>query len=113
MRVRKPHRSTDQSTHRLSRGFQFGAECGIANPEAWEIYGVRELLWRVPAVRRLAHSRGLLEIVVAILGLEAFAVRGLFFDKTMITNWNLAWHQESNDIRPNPAVQSLLRVLVN
>lgn len=52
-----------------------------------EIYGVRGLLWQVPAVRRLAQSRELLEIVATILGREAFAVRGLFFDKTLSTNW--------------------------
>jgi hypothetical protein len=52
-----------------------------------EIYGVRDLLWRVPAIRRLAHSRELLEIVATILGPEAFPVRGLFFDKTLSTNW--------------------------
>jgi hypothetical protein len=59
-----------------------------------EIYGVRDLLWRVPAVRQVAHTRGMLEIVAAVLGPEAFVVRGLFFDKTLNTNWNLPWHQD-------------------
>jgi ectoine hydroxylase-related dioxygenase (phytanoyl-CoA dioxygenase family) len=59
-----------------------------------EIYGVRDLLWRVPTVRKLAQSAALLEIVATILGPDAFVVRGLFFDKTMSTNWNLPWHQD-------------------
>jgi ectoine hydroxylase-related dioxygenase (phytanoyl-CoA dioxygenase family) len=59
-----------------------------------EIYGVRDLLWRIPVVRRLAHSRELIEIVAAILGPDAFVVRELFFDKTLSTNWNLPWHQD-------------------
>jgi Phytanoyl-CoA dioxygenase (PhyH) len=59
-----------------------------------EVYGVRDLIWRVSEVRRLAQSPHLLEIVEAILGAGAFAVRGLFFDKTLSTNWNLPWHQD-------------------
>jgi Phytanoyl-CoA dioxygenase (PhyH) len=59
-----------------------------------EVYGVRDLIWRVPAIRRLARSSELLEIVQAILGPGAFVVRGLFFDKTLSTNWNLPWHQD-------------------
>jgi hypothetical protein len=59
-----------------------------------EIYGVRDVLWRVPTVRNLAQSAALLEIVATILGPDAFVVRGLFFDKTLSTNWNLPWHQD-------------------
>jgi hypothetical protein len=59
-----------------------------------EVYGARDLLWRVPEVRLLARSRELLEIVEPILGLGAFVVRGLFFDKTLTANWNLPWHQD-------------------
>jgi len=59
-----------------------------------EVYGVRDLIWRIPEIRRLARSPELLEIAQAILGPRAFAVRGLFFDKTLSTNWNLPWHQD-------------------
>ena len=59
-----------------------------------EVYGMRDLLWRVPEIRRLAQSPDLLAIVEAILGPGAFVVRGLFFDKTLNTNWNLPWHQD-------------------
>jgi Phytanoyl-CoA dioxygenase (PhyH) len=59
-----------------------------------EVYGVRDLIWRIPEIRRLARSPKLLEIVEPILGPGAFAVRGLFFDKTLSTNWNLPWHQD-------------------
>ena len=55
---------------------------------------VRDLLRRAPAVRRLANSPELCEIVTPILGSGAFVVRGLFFDKTLSTNWNLPWHQD-------------------
>jgi Phytanoyl-CoA dioxygenase (PhyH) len=59
-----------------------------------EVYGVRDLIWRVPEIRRLAQSPDLLDIVEAIVRPGAFVVRGLFFDKTLTTNWNLPWHQD-------------------
>jgi Phytanoyl-CoA dioxygenase (PhyH) len=59
-----------------------------------EVYGMRDLIWRIPEIRRLAQAPELLEIVNAILGSGAFVVRGLFFDKTLSTNWNLPWHQD-------------------
>ena len=55
---------------------------------------MRNLIWRVPAIRRLARASQLLEIVRAILGPGAFAVRGLYFEKTLTTHWNLPWHQD-------------------
>jgi hypothetical protein len=59
-----------------------------------EVYGGRDLLWRVPEVFSLAYSPRVLAPIQAILGPEAFPVRGLFFDKTLNTNWNLPWHQD-------------------
>jgi hypothetical protein len=59
-----------------------------------EVFGVRDLIWRIPAVRAIAWSPAVLEIAQAILGPRAFVVRGLYFDKTLETNWNLPWHQD-------------------
>ncbi len=59
-----------------------------------ETYGVHDLLWRTPEIQRLAASWELMDIARAVLGPVAFAVRGLFFDKTPSTNWNLPWHQD-------------------
>ena len=59
-----------------------------------EVYGGRDLLWRVPHVFSLAHSPTVLSRIQGILGPAAFPVRGLFFDKTLNTNWNLPWHQD-------------------
>jgi ectoine hydroxylase-related dioxygenase (phytanoyl-CoA dioxygenase family) len=59
-----------------------------------EVYGGRDLLWRNDEVRLLARSRELRAIVEPVLGPGAFAVRGLFFDKTPTANWNLPWHQD-------------------
>ncbi len=58
------------------------------------MYGGRDLLWRVPAVLSLARSPEILSHVQSLLGPMAFPVRGLFFDKTLKTNWALPWHQD-------------------
>ncbi len=59
-----------------------------------EVYGGRDLLWRVPKAAELARSPELTAIAEAAIGAGAFAVRGLFFDKTPTVNWNLPWHQD-------------------
>jgi Phytanoyl-CoA dioxygenase (PhyH) len=58
------------------------------------VYGMRDVVWRVPGIRRIAQSCELLDLARAVLGADAFVVRGLFFDKTTSTNWNLPWHQD-------------------
>lgn len=58
------------------------------------VYGMRDLLRSVPEVRALAGSAVILDQVEAILGPGAFAVRGLWFDKTPEANWGVPWHQD-------------------
>jgi hypothetical protein len=48
----------------------------------------------LPSVNALATSRSVGEIVEKILGPECFAVRGIFFNKTRLTNWKVVWHQD-------------------
>lgn len=55
--------------------------------------GVRNLL-DMPAFRDLAESQQVLCVVSAILGDEAFAVRGILFDKNDNANWKVPWHQD-------------------
>jgi ectoine hydroxylase-related dioxygenase (phytanoyl-CoA dioxygenase family) len=57
-------------------------------------YAIRNLLEGVPAVQGLANSTPIRCLVEYILGSAAFAVRGLFFDKTPEANWKVAWHQD-------------------
>jgi hypothetical protein len=77
----------------FTRAFSSTAHAGVLDRRG-EVSGVRDLIWRIPEIRRLAHSRTVLEIAQATLGPGAFVVRGLFFDKTQSTNWNLPWHQD-------------------
>src|SRR6266404_2564116 len=58
------------------------------------IYGARNLLRDIPAVRALAKSASVRLLVEPVLGAKGFAVRGLFFDKTPSANWPVAWHQD-------------------
>ena len=76
-----------------SKGWSAAGREGVLDRRG-ETYGIRDLLWRSSEVRRLAESPELKELVEPILGPRAFAVRGLYFDKTPETNWNLPWHQD-------------------
>ncbi len=58
------------------------------------VYGLRDLLDRVPAVRSLAGSGAVRSLVEPVLGPGAFVVRGLWFDKTAEANWHLPWHRD-------------------
>lgn len=51
-------------------------------------------LLSVPAVRELAASWTVREIIGAVLGPRCFAVRGILFNKTKQSNWKVAWHQD-------------------
>lgn len=54
----------------------------------------RRLLECCEAVRQLAASRAVRELVEPVLGSAAFAVRGLLFDKVESANWRVGWHQD-------------------
>ena len=77
----------------LTRGYLAGGIAGVLE-RGDEAYAMRDLLWRSPQIQQLAASPELMQITRAVLGPGAFAVRGLFFDKTPSTNWNLPWHQD-------------------
>jgi ectoine hydroxylase-related dioxygenase (phytanoyl-CoA dioxygenase family) len=57
------------------------------------VYAIRNLL-DVPEVAALAGSRPIRDLVEPVLGEDAFAVRGILFDKTPDANWKVAWHQD-------------------
>src|SRR6266446_437535 len=51
-------------------------------------------LLSVPSVHELAASKPVREIMESVLGSKCFAIRGIFFNKTRSSNWNVAWHQD-------------------
>ncbi len=58
------------------------------------VHAIRNLLEAVPEVQALARSPQVRALVDAVLGPDAFAARGLLFDKTPAANWKVAWHQD-------------------
>jgi hypothetical protein len=58
------------------------------------VYAVRNLLDASPGIRELANSAPIRALVEPILGPEAFAVRGILFDKIADANWKVPWHQD-------------------
>lgn len=59
-------------------------------------YGVRDLMNKVPAIRKLATSSPLITIAKEILGESVKPVRSVYFDKVPTANWNVAWHQDTS-----------------
>jgi ectoine hydroxylase-related dioxygenase (phytanoyl-CoA dioxygenase family) len=55
-------------------------------------YGMRNLLRSCPAIAALAED--LKSLVAPVLGMDAFAARGIFFDKLPGANWEVGWHQD-------------------
>ncbi len=58
-----------------------------------ETYGMRDLL-ALDEIRELSQSAAIMSLVHAVIGPEARAVRGIFFDKTPAANWPVQWHQD-------------------
>jgi len=58
-----------------------------------ETFGVRDLLY-VEEIRAFSRSETLRRITDPIVGPDARAVRGIFFDKTTGANWPVPWHQD-------------------
>ena len=56
--------------------------------------GVRHTL-SVPAVRELAGHSGLVALATAFLGDQPIPFRATLFDKSAVSNWLVAWHQDT------------------
>jgi ectoine hydroxylase-related dioxygenase (phytanoyl-CoA dioxygenase family) len=69
------------------------AEKGEVRAKGSAVYALRDLL-AIPAIEKLAHSKVIRRLITAILGDEAFPVRGLLFDKVPEANWKVPWHQD-------------------
>ena len=54
----------------------------------------RRNLLDVPAVRELAVSEPVRQLVIGLLEKKCFAVRGILFNKTPDSNWKVVWHQD-------------------
>ncbi|MBS0469697.1 MAG: phytanoyl-CoA dioxygenase family protein [Proteobacteria bacterium] len=57
------------------------------------VFGGRNILATLD-IASLANEPRLFDLVESIIGPNARAVRGLFFDKTPSANWPVAWHQD-------------------
>lgn len=56
--------------------------------------GLRNVLQRVPALAELVKHPVVAAVVEDAIGSEAFAVRGILFDKHPTANWKVFWHQD-------------------
>jgi ectoine hydroxylase-related dioxygenase (phytanoyl-CoA dioxygenase family) len=56
--------------------------------------GIRDVLRISPPARRLVTHPSVRRVVEALLGTNAFAVRGVLFEKHSSANWKVPWHQD-------------------
>jgi len=56
--------------------------------------GLRDVLRSSTAVRQLVVHPAIRHAVEPVLGIGAFAVRGILFDKHREANWRVPWHQD-------------------
>jgi ectoine hydroxylase-related dioxygenase (phytanoyl-CoA dioxygenase family) len=56
--------------------------------------GVRHVL-RVPAVRALAIDSSLIGLAASFIGADPIPFRATLFDKSDVSNWLVAWHQDT------------------
>jgi hypothetical protein len=56
--------------------------------------GARHIL-RVPAIRALATHPALVNLAAMFVGTAAIPFRATLFDKSAISNWLVAWHQDT------------------
>lgn len=58
------------------------------------VYGIRDLLHKVPSLRDFVRSKAVSDLVCELLGIPAKMVKATYFDKTKDTNWTVLWHQD-------------------
>src|SRR5689334_7302342 len=88
------HNILNPCTIEMLRGELDGAERGARISQRGEIYAIRNVLATAAAVRDLAADERVRRLVVPLLGLGAFPVQGIFFDKPADANWKVPWHQD-------------------
>lgn len=71
------------------------SELGVFDGKA-NNYGVRDLMNKVPYIKKTASLPPLIDFAKNILGNNAKPVRSVYFDKVSSANWNVAWHQDTS-----------------
>ncbi|MDB5347663.1 MAG: protein involved in biosynthesis of mitomycin antibiotics/polyketide fumonisin [Schlesneria sp.] len=65
-----------------------------AKRQGKSLYGVRQLLSAVPALREIVDRPPFTGLSHIVMAESARAVKGVFFDKTPSANWMVPWHQD-------------------
>jgi ectoine hydroxylase-related dioxygenase (phytanoyl-CoA dioxygenase family) len=86
--------SSDEVSRLIAAIKRAGSSSASLPRRGADTYAMRNLLEMVPEVQTLADSKSIRILVEAVLGPNAFVVRGLLFDKTPEANWKVAWHQD-------------------
>ncbi len=89
-----PNVLDDEQIEELIQAIERTPLAASARKRNQSTYAIRNLLQDAPVVRRISCCAAVRALVEPMLGPNAFAVRGLLFDKTTNANRKVAWHQD-------------------
>jgi ectoine hydroxylase-related dioxygenase (phytanoyl-CoA dioxygenase family) len=84
----------DDDTVAILRAAIDGASESGAIKRRGSAYAMRNLIEAVPAVRGLADSQPVRNILAKFMDRHPFVVRAILFDKIPDANWYVGWHQD-------------------
>jgi ectoine hydroxylase-related dioxygenase (phytanoyl-CoA dioxygenase family) len=82
----------DRQIHELLSSLRLDEHSGTRTRRG-SVYAARNLL-QLPEIRQLVQTPEMQGLVEPFLGKNAFAVRGILFDKNSDANWKVVWHQD-------------------
>lgn len=59
-----------------------------------DLFAIRQFLKEIPAIQSILFNSRLKELIRGIFGNDFFAVKSIYFDKPVVSNWYVAYHQD-------------------
>lgn len=60
-----------------------------------DLFAIRNVLGEIPALGHLIRTTAFQQLVRTILGTDYFNTKAIYFDKPPLSNWSVAWHQDT------------------
>lgn len=85
---------TGQTIEALIQAIALAQKSMFAKHRSGSMYAMRNVLKAIPAIQALASSPRISSLASAVLGINAYPIKAILFDKTAKANWKVAWHQD-------------------
>ena len=60
-----------------------------------DLFAIRNLLGEIPRLHEVLWTNGFNKLIDAVLGGNYFNTKAIYFDKPAMSNWSVAWHQDT------------------